>query len=182
MTSASAHGLFVSSFEYYALRTTDRLAGLSDDEYFWEPAPGCWSVRHGDDGWTADWQWPAPEPAPVTTIGWRLVHICSFLQEHGLRAVAFEGGKADWRPPSVIPPSAADALAALDIAIAKWKHDLAAVTEERLWEPMGPEAGQYGADPVAGFVEHIHDEFIHHAAEVALLRDLYGAAGGGRLG
>jgi hypothetical protein len=23
----------------------DRLDGLTDDEYFWEPAPGCWSVR-----------------------------------------------------------------------------------------------------------------------------------------
>lgn len=22
-----------------------RLNGLTDDEYFWEPAPGCWSVR-----------------------------------------------------------------------------------------------------------------------------------------
>lgn len=22
-----------------------RLDGLTDDEYFWEPAPGCWSVR-----------------------------------------------------------------------------------------------------------------------------------------
>jgi hypothetical protein len=27
-------------------------------------------------------------------------------------------------------------------------------------------------DPVASFVEHIHDEFIHHAAEIAVLRDL----------
>ena len=24
----------------------DRIDGLTDDEYFWEPAPGCWSVRH----------------------------------------------------------------------------------------------------------------------------------------
>ncbi len=22
-----------------------RLAGLTDEEYFWEPVPGCWSIR-----------------------------------------------------------------------------------------------------------------------------------------
>jgi hypothetical protein len=26
-----------------------RLDGLTDDEYFWEPAPGCWSVRPGGE-------------------------------------------------------------------------------------------------------------------------------------
>ena len=31
---------------------------------------------------------------------------------------------------------------------------------------------------VATFVEHIHDELIHHAAEIALLRDLYRATFG----
>jgi hypothetical protein len=38
---------------------------------------------------------------------------------------------------------------------------------------MGAIAGPYAdADRVA-FVVHIMDELIHHAAEVALLRDLY---------
>ena len=26
-------------------RTRSRLNGLSDEEYFWEPMPGCWTVR-----------------------------------------------------------------------------------------------------------------------------------------
>ena len=167
--------LLVSGFDYYAQRTRDRLKGLTDEEYFWEPVEGCWSVRRTDDGWMADWEWPAPDPPPVTTIAWRLVHIISFLTEHGLRAVAFEGGEANWIAPTVIPAKASAALYDLDHAIETWKRDLTAIDDERLWEPMGPEAGQYSKDPVAGFVEHIHDEFIHHAAEVALLRDLYRA-------
>ena len=167
--------LLTASFDYYAQRTVDRLEGLTDSEYFWEPVDGCWSIRETDEGYTADWEWPAPEVAPVTTIGWRLVHIISFLSEHGLRAVAFEDGKANWGAPSVTPPSADSALRELDRAIATWKRDLSGITDERLWEPMGPEAGQYADDPVAGFVEHIHDEFIHHSAEIALLRDLYRA-------
>lgn len=168
------HRLLSSSFEYVANRTTRRLAGLSDDEYFWEPVSGCWSVRRGPDGLFADWKWPPPDPPPVTTIAWRMVHICSFLQEHGMRAVAFERGKAAWHPPTVIPESAADALTALEAAIAAWRRDLASIDDDRLWEPMGSRAEQYADSPVAGFVEHIHDEFIHHSAEVALLRDLYG--------
>jgi hypothetical protein len=62
-----------------------RFAGLTDEEYFWEPAPGAWSVRPrgtstapaaaGSGAYTMDWGHPAPEPAPVTTIAWRLCHI-----------------------------------------------------------------------------------------------------------
>ena len=167
--------LLVSSFDYYAQRTVDRLEGLTDSEYFWEPVDDCWSVRETDDGYTADWEWPAPEVPPVTTIGWRLVHIISFLSEHGLRAVAFEDGKAAWIAPSVTPGSAKQALAELDRAITTWKRDVQSVDDQRLWQPMGSEAGQYRDDPIASFVEHIHDEFIHHSAEVALLRDLYRA-------
>ena len=169
--------LFRSTFDYYAQRTAARVEGLTDEEYFWEPVAGCWSVRETSDGYQADWEFPAPDPAPVTTIAWRLVHIISFLTEHGLRAVAFEDGKANWIAPTSIPGSAKVALAELDRAITVWKTDLSNVTDDRLWQPMGSEAGPYAADPVAGFVEHIHDEFIHHAAEVALLRDLYRAGG-----
>jgi hypothetical protein len=103
-----------------------------------------------------------------------LLHSCSFLQEHGLRAVAFErGATLHDVPPSVFPMTAADALVALDDGIAAWRRDLASVDDARLWEPMGPTAGPYGDAPVASFVEHIHDEFVHHSAEVALLRDLF---------
>jgi hypothetical protein len=101
------------------------------------------------------------------------VHLCSMLTEHGLRAVAFEGGKAQHEPPSRVPSTATEATALWGRAIAQWKHDIANVTETRLWEPLGPEAEHFAADPVASFIEHIHDEFIHHTAEIALLRDLY---------
>ena len=37
------------AFDYVHARLLDRLAGLGDGEYFWEPVPGCWSVRQGVD-------------------------------------------------------------------------------------------------------------------------------------
>ena len=143
--------LFIGWFDYYAGRASERFAGITDDEYLWEPAAG------------------------VPTIAWRWGHVCSTLTEHELRAVAFGGGKADHGAPSDVPSTASAAAASFERAVARWKHDLTSVTEERLWEPLGPEAGPFSEDPVVSFVEHIHDEFIHHTAEIALLRDLYRA-------
>jgi hypothetical protein len=61
-----------TAFDYPWDRFRQRLAGLSDDEYFWEPLPGCWSVRQSGDGrWRIDGDGgggPAPDPVPVTTI------------------------------------------------------------------------------------------------------------------
>jgi hypothetical protein len=64
-----------------------RLDGLTDDEYFWQPVPGCWTIRRSgensapvsvDSGqFTMDYgsQPTEPEPEPVTTIAWRLAHL-----------------------------------------------------------------------------------------------------------
>ncbi len=62
-----------------------RLDGLTDDEYFWQPVPGCWTIsRRGEDSapvsvgagqFTMDHGKPATEPEPVTTIAWRLAHL-----------------------------------------------------------------------------------------------------------
>jgi hypothetical protein len=48
-----------------------RLDGLTDQEYFWEPVPGMWSVRSG----RIDFSYPPPTPEPVTTIAWRIGHL-----------------------------------------------------------------------------------------------------------
>jgi DinB superfamily len=169
----SLHDLFVGWFDYYAGRATERLAGLTDDEYVWKPVANCWSIRAGADGYTTDFAWPPPEPAPVTTIAWRLVHVCSMLSEHGLRAVAFEGGATNHTRPSRVASTAAGATAEWERSVARWRHDIVTVSEARLWVPLGPEAGPFANAPVASFIEHIHDELIHHTAEIALLRDLY---------
>jgi uncharacterized damage-inducible protein DinB len=176
VTDSPLQALLVSSFDYYAQRTVARLTDLTDDEYFWEPVAGCWSVRGDDEGgWRSDWAWPPPEPEPVTTIAWRMTHLAYCLREHGLRPIAFGSGPGTWGAPTVVPGSAAAARELLVSAIAAWRSDLRSVDDTRLWEPLGPDAGGYATSPVAAFVEHIHDEFIHHSAEVALLRDLYRA-------
>ncbi len=66
-------------------RLTDRLKGLTDDEYFWKPGSNCWTVTESSEGYRKEWE-ELPDGAvePVTTIAWRLCHI----SEDVLRAFA----------------------------------------------------------------------------------------------
>src|SRR3954462_708556 len=67
------------TFDYVWDRFLTRVGGLGDEEYFWEPVAGCWSLRQvGDGRWQLDGDGgggPDPDPLPVTTIAWRLGHI-----------------------------------------------------------------------------------------------------------
>jgi hypothetical protein len=69
-------GLLLAQMDKVHARLRQRLEGLTDDEYFWEPVLGCWTIhRDESDAWVADYADPDPEPAPFTAIGWRLVHL-----------------------------------------------------------------------------------------------------------
>src|SRR4051794_27494551 len=154
-------------------RTRDRLAGLRDDEYLWEPAPGCWSVRADGAGIvTVDWA-PMPDSPPFTTIAWRLTHLIRIYAD--ARNERWLHGTDDGRFPERSAPSAtaAGALAALDGAAEWWRAQLTTLTEDELATPLGPIGGPFAEATRAGFVLHMIDEMIHHAAEVATLRDLY---------
>ncbi len=63
----------LSDYAYH--RTLSRLAGLTDDEYFWEPVPGCCTIRRTESGdYRAD-DADRPGNPPFTTIAWRLWHL-----------------------------------------------------------------------------------------------------------
>src|SRR5262245_19707337 len=160
-------------------RTRARLDGLTDAEYFWEPAPGCWSVRQRADGaWMADWPLPRPDLEPFTTIAWRLWHLIDMYGED--RAPRWldlppQGTPIGMDDPDGAPPgSAADAIALLERAHERWDAHLDLVDDARLAERVGDVAGpEYGDASRADYVLHMLDEFVHHGAEIALLRDLW---------
>ncbi|HUF34126.1 MAG TPA: DinB family protein [Acidimicrobiales bacterium] len=167
----------LSDFAWTRLRK--RLEGLTDEEYLWEPAPGCWTIRQRPDGrWRADWPLPSPEPAPFTTIAWRLWHLIDMYGEDRAPQwldIAPQGPAIGFDDPSGEPPAtAAGALEMLEAAHARWDRHLAVAPEERLQEKVGAVAGPGYADRTrAAYVLHMLDEFIHHGAEVGLLRDLW---------
>ena len=178
--------LLVGQLEFYwDVHLRPRLDGLSDEEYLWEPAEGCWSLRRAPDGgWRLDGGRPEPSPPPVTTIAWRLVHVGATCLAN--RASAFFGDAdvpagADMFDPRLVPadlPGGADAAVAfLERSYRRWHDGIAALDEEGLGRPLGPRGGPYAEDPMAELVAHINREVMHHGAEIALLRDLYRATG-----
>jgi hypothetical protein len=159
-------------------RIRTRIDGLGDDEYFWEPAPGCWSIRQRDDGtWTADWPLPRPEPEPFTTIAWRVWHLIDMYGEDRAPRwldVPAQGAPIGLDDPDAAPPaSAAAAVALLEQAHDRWDAHLALADDARLGELVGPVAGDFAERTRAAYVLHMLDEFIHHGAEIAVLRDLW---------
>lgn len=145
-----------------------RLDGLADDEYFWEPVAGCWTV-HRDGG--IDFEYPAPRPEPVTTIAWRLAHV--IVGVLAMRNHAHFGGPpADYQS-WPYATDAGTALRQLDAAYTHWIDGVRRLDEARLAEPVGPAEGPWAQSPMVTLVLHINREVIHHGAEIALLRDLY---------
>ncbi|MBC9003381.1 DinB family protein [Micromonospora aurantiaca (nom. illeg.)] len=155
----------------YQLR--DRLAGLTDAEYLWEPVPGCWSVRpRGDDGIPAiDFAMPQPDPPPFTTIAWRLAHV--IVGVLAMRNASHFGRAPTDYASFPYSPTAAGALAQLDEEYAAWTAGVEALGEDGLARPCGPAEGPFADVPMATLVLHINREVIHHLSEVCLLRDLY---------
>jgi len=168
-----------------------RLAGLTDDEYFWAPVPGCWTIsRRGESAapisvgageFTMDYGMPPPDPEPVTTIAWRLAHI--IIGVFGSRVASHFGGPAVDYESFVYAGTAEEALRQLDDAYEAWIKGVRSLGDAGLAQPCGPAEGPFAEYSMAALVLHIHREAIHHGAEIALLRDLYlrepasGAAG-----
>ncbi|GAA1753770.1 MULTISPECIES: DinB family protein [Streptomonospora] len=158
-----------------------RLDGLTDDEYFWEPAQDCWNVRPrgtgtapvqgGSGAMTIDFAFPEPDPAPLTTIAWRLGHVI-------VGVLAMRNASHFGRAPVdywsfEYAETATAALAQLDAEYTAWQAGVESLGESGLARPCGEAEGEYAEHSMAELVAHINREVIHHMAEVCLLRDLY---------
>jgi DinB superfamily len=160
-----------------------RLEGLTDQEYFWEPVAGCWSLRQrgtstapraaGAGEYQYEFAYPSPEPdpPPVTTIAWRLAHVIVGVFG-GRNAGHFGGPPVDWDTFNYAG-TAAEALVQLDAAYATWIKGVRGLGDDGLSRPCGPAEGPYADHSLAELVLHINREALHHGAEVALLRDLF---------
>ena len=153
------------------------LAGLTDAEYFWEPTPGCWTVRRreairtpgcwGKGDWVVEVGSTgsgAGEP-PMTTIGWRLMHAFDCVNDYGGRG--FGRPQVDLDDVEV-SGTAAGAVALMTGAVGRLRADLVAGADAQLLEP----------DAVLGvprwrLVNRALNEGIAHIAEIGALRQLY---------
>ncbi|MFN3002914.1 DinB family protein [Mycolicibacterium wolinskyi] len=145
-----------------------RLEGLTDAEYFWQPVPDCWTIH--PDG-SIDFTYPQPQPAPFTTIAWRLAHVIVgvlAMRNHS----HFGGPPADYQSWSYAT-DAATALNQLDDAYRNWIDGVRSLSNDDLDRPCGPAEAPWDEYSMATLVLHINREVIHHGAEIACIRDLY---------
>lgn len=169
--SRTAVRLLARSWQLSGQRLDDRCHGLTDNELLWEPTAHCWNlVRDASypGGWTYPYDFDPPRPHPVTTIGWRLVHLVAdneIYMEHAF------GARTRNFPDLAVHGTAAEVLAdwrASRSPVTRW---LDAATDDDLLEDR---PSHLGGTKTAGEVMRILlDEQVHHGAEIALMRDLY---------
>ena len=95
-------------------RFRPRLDGLGDDEYLWEPTPGCVTVQPGEVG---PFVTGGPQRrGPLTTIAWRICHIGDFLRQE--RNWYWLGREPELRDQDIRHPMTA--LAAIGYVEASW--------------------------------------------------------------
>ncbi len=160
-------------------RLRPRMDGLTDDEYFWQPVPDCWTIsRRGQSSapisfgageFTMDYAEPPHEREPVTTIAWRLAHL--------IGGFASTNGKRFGRDDNSVQTfcyagTAREALRQLDDEYETWLNGVCNLGTAGLAQPQG-EPPAFAHAPMAKKVLYTNVEVIHHGAEICLLRDLY---------
>jgi hypothetical protein len=164
----------IDLFDYVWERLKERVAGLDDDEYYWEPVARCWTLRVSDSGEPVldgdGGGGPAPDPVPFTTIAWRIGHICDrVLAQIVPRILKTPAGPDIPRQPGSVEklPEYMDACYGI------WRDWLEGVPDETWNEELGPDWEPYDKESWLALALHIFDELSHHGAEVGVLRDLY---------
>jgi hypothetical protein len=173
---------FDTSYEYLV----ERLKGLGDEEYNWEPAPNSWGVRRrehaatahalGGGEWVLDHERGTPDPPPVATIAWRICHI---VQGQQMRHDYTFGTKSLQEDTLILPGNVAEAMEWMRRTHAAWRTGLAGLSESDL-DIVGLSTYPWGLDPRLPFGAiwwWTNRELIHHGAEIGLLRDLWANRG-----
>jgi hypothetical protein len=165
---------------YWEAHLRPRLAGLTDDEYFWEPAEGCWNLRpRADGGWQMQQDRSSRDHGPLTTIAWRMTHLSVEIFETRFRAFFAGEGPNMFAPGERIlaagelPGTAGQAVTYLEHAYTRWRDAVAGLDEPALRRPLGPKGAEFAEFPMAELVLHLNRETMHHGAEICLLRDIY---------
>ncbi len=150
-------------------RLRARVEGLTDEEFFWQPLPDSWTIYEDKPGhWTYHYAIPEPDPAPLTTIGWQLVHLGT------TKLMYHEWAYGDARltfPQIQIPSGAAGALQLLERGQTMLAGDLRATPDTQLDAPRKTNWGDLW--PAWRIFTTMADHDAFHGGVIGYLRDLY---------
>jgi hypothetical protein len=147
----------------------DRLDGLDDAEYRWQPTPDA--VDLVDDG-NGAMTYVEGARGSTRTIAWTLAHLADMCW---LRADYTTGEKNRPFENVPFPSTASAALDELRAAAARWRAAVADANAEQAVQ-VGYSGYPVGMDPDLPFVDIVwwmNRELIAHGADAATVRDLY---------
>jgi hypothetical protein len=171
---------FLAQWDYIAGVLLERLEGLTDEEYLWQPVDRMLTVREVDGRPTPDALGMEPTGAAALprTLAWSLGHLGASTAERADYLVGehrLQPGELTW------PMTAAEGIAFLRRGLAAWRDGLSEMTDEDL-DTVGRSAFPWGLDPELPLMEivwWVNKELVYHAGEIWLMRDLYAAWSGG---
>jgi hypothetical protein len=169
---------FLAQWDYIIEVLTERLVGLTDEEFLWEPAPTVWTVRPGPDGRSVpDAEWWAPTGdagTPPRTLAWSIDH----LGAGGFTRADYLVGSHSLKDADLVWPITADeGVRFMQEGLAAWRTGLDQMTDEDL-DTIGRSAYPDGLDPTLPLIEivwWVNKELLFHSAEIWYVRDLYAA-------
>jgi DinB family protein len=169
---------FLAQWDYIVEVLTERLAGLTDAEYLWEPAPNVWTVRRGRDGRPRPdaevWAATGEAGTPPRTLAWSIGHLGAGSLTRADYLVGSHSLKDDditW------PMTAEEGVRFMFDGLAAWRDGLATMTDVDL-DTVGRSAYPDGLDPQLPLIEivwWVNKELLFHCGEIWYVRDLYGA-------
>ena len=174
---------FLAQWDYVVESLAERLKGLTDEEFLWEPAPDAWTVRANPSGGrnlvdVEIWA-PSADATPPRTIAWSMGHLGSGTAMRADWLVGQHRGAPedfDW-------PMTADAGTRFMFdGLKAWREGIATMTDEDL-DTVGRSAYPGGLDrelPLIEIIWWVSKELLWHAAEIWFVRDLYAARVGAR--
>ena len=149
------------------------LAALVEEDFLWEPADVCWTVRRDDAGvWRPDWAETEPEPVPVPTIAWLTWHIDSWWTA-AIDALTGTPGR-DWSdiawPDIAWPGTGVAAVSRLRALAVQWRELLAGMTDQQLTAPTTFPWDAGSGRTVADTVLWVAVELTKNVSELGQLR------------
>jgi DinB superfamily len=153
--------------EAYA-RLVARLDGLADEEFFWQPVGDCWTIYQDQSGgWTYHYAIPDPQPAPMTTVGWQLVHValCKVMYHEW----AFGAARLTW--PQLDVPHSVEQATVLDVGQHQLRDDLVTLANHQLDQQVLTNWGERWPAWRIFWAMINHDAL--HTGAIGHLRDAY---------
>jgi hypothetical protein len=165
---------FLAQWDYISEVLFERLQGLTDEEFLWQPTPDTWTVRlvNGRPKPDAEVWAPIAKPTPPRTLAWTLGHLGASVAQ---RADWLVGSRSLHSDDFEWPMTARAGVEFARNGLQAWRSGIATMTDVDL-DTVGRSAYPGGLDPTLPLIEivwWVNKELLFHAAEAWYVRDLF---------